>query len=119
MVQKAPLKKIEWIKGSRRSLKAFPDEARYQAGSELLRVQEGKLPSDWKPMRGIGTGAIEIRIHMPHEHRVVYVAKFEEGIYVLHCFEKKTQRTAQKEIEIARSAYAEMQRVRESISKKS
>jgi phage-related protein len=107
-----PLKRIEWIKGSRRLLKAFPDEARYQAGSELLLVQEGKTPSDWKPMPNVGAGAIEIRIHIPHEHRVIYVAKFQEAIYVLHCFEKKTQKTLQRDIEKARSAHAEMQNIR-------
>jgi len=112
MIQRAHLKKIEWIKSSQRSLKAFPDDARYQAGSELLRVQEGKAPTDWKPMASIGSGAIEIRIHMPHEHRVVYVAKFQEAIYVLHCFEKKVQKTAQRDIKHAKTAYAEMQRIR-------
>jgi phage-related protein len=106
------LKRIEWVRGSRRSLKSFPDEARYQAGSELLRVQEGKTPTDWKTMHGIGSGTIEIRIHLPHEHRVIYVAKFQEAIYVLGCFEKKTQKTTQKEIENAKSAYAEMQKIR-------
>jgi phage-related protein len=106
------LKRIEWIGGSRRSLKTFPDEARYQAGSQLLRVQEGKAPLDWKAMPGVGAGTIEIRLHVPHEHRVMYVAKFQEAVYVLSCFEKKTQKTAQKEIENARSAYAEMQRIR-------
>ena len=112
MKEKPRLKKIEWVKGSRRLLKAFPDEARYITGSELLRVQEGNTPTDWKPMPSVGSGAIEIRIHVPHEHRVLYVAKFQEAIYVLNCFEKKTQKTAPKDIENARSAYAEMQRIR-------
>jgi phage-related protein len=93
-------------------LRAFPDEARYVGGSELLRVQEGKTATDWKPMPSIGAGAIEIRIHMPHEYRVIYVAKFYEAIYVLYCFEKKTQQTTRKDIENAKKAYAEMQRIR-------
>lgn len=107
-----PLKRIEWVKGSRRSLREFPGEARHQAGSELLLVQEGNAPTDWSPIPSIGPGAIEIRIHRPYEHRVVYVAKFPEAIYVLHCFEKKTQTTDQRDIEYARSAYAEVQRSR-------
>lgn len=109
---RTPLKKIEWIGGSRRSLKAFPDEARYRAGYELRLVQKGLAPTDWKPMPSVGFGATEIRIHKPYEHRVIYVAKFPEAIYVLHCFEKKTQATTQKDIECARSAYAEIQRIR-------
>ncbi len=105
------LKRIEWIRSSRRSLKEFPKEARYQAGLELYLVQEGKVPTDWKPMSIIGHGASEIRIHVPNEYRVIYVAKFEEAIYVLHCFEKKQRKTPPKDIEIARSAYAEVQRI--------
>lgn len=58
-------------------------------------------------MPSIGPGAVEIRIHDPHEHRVVYVAKFADAVYVLHAFEKKTQKTAQKDLDIARTAYAE------------
>lgn len=111
MRQKRELRKIEWVKSSRRLLKAFPQEARYQAGSELLRVQEGKEPTDWKPMPSVGPGATEIRIHMPFEHRVIYIAKFAEAVYVLHCFGKKAKKTPQKDIETARSAYAEAQRI--------
>lgn len=109
---RTPLKSIEWVKGSLRCLKAFPDEARYRAGYELLLVQEGEAPTDWKPMPSVGPGAIEIRIHSPFEHRVVYIAKYPEAIYVLHCFQKKTQSTTKRDIEYARSAYAEVQRAR-------
>ena len=56
-------------------------------------------------MATIGSGVSEIRLHEPHEHRVIYVAKFEEAIYVLHAFEKKTQKTEQSDVEIARRAY--------------
>lgn len=104
------LKPIEWVRSSRSALKKFPDDARYQAGSELFRVQEGKTPTDWKPMPSVGAGVMEIRIHLQNEYRVLYVAKFEEAIYVLHCFKKKTRKTVQHDIEIARSAYAEAQR---------
>ena len=106
------LKKLEWIKTSRRVLKEFPQDAKRQAGAELQRVQEGKEPADWKPMPSVGPGAIEIRIHEPHQHRVLYVAKFPEAIYVLWCFEKKTQKTSQHDLNKARTAYAEMQKQR-------
>jgi phage-related protein len=106
------LKRLEWITGSRRALKNFPDEARNIAGNQLLLVQLGESPDDWRPIREIGPGAIEIRIHKPHEHRVVYVAKFPEAIYVLHAFEKKTQRIPKKDLNIAKRAYAEIQKIR-------
>jgi len=56
-------------------------------------------------MPSIGPGVIEIRLHRPHEHRVIYVSKFGEAVYVLHAFEKKTQKTAHREIEAGRRAY--------------
>jgi phage-related protein len=61
-------------------------------------------------MTGVGPGTIEIRIHEPHEHRVIYVAKFEDVVYVLHAFEKKTQKTPEKDLKLARSAYAEIKK---------
>ncbi len=61
-------------------------------------------------MASVGQGAIEIRIHKPHEHRVIYAAKFEDAVYVLHAFEKKTQKTPEKDLKIARAAYAEIKK---------
>jgi phage-related protein len=103
------MKPAIFLKGSRKALQNFPDQARKDAGSELYAVQQGKLPHDWKPMPSVGPGAVEIRIHDHNEYRVIYVAKFAEAIYVLSAFEKKTQKTPQREIEIARSAYAEIE----------
>jgi phage-related protein len=54
-------------------------------------------------MTSVGAGVQEIRVHTEIEHRVVYIAKFEEGVYVLHAFEKKTRRTSKRDIEVARS----------------
>lgn len=56
-------------------------------------------------MPSVGPGAYEIRIRTRVEHRVFYVAKFSEGIYVLHAFEKKTQRTPKSDIELARRRF--------------
>jgi phage-related protein len=63
-------------------------------------------------MTSIGSGVIEIRLHRPHEHRIIYVSKFGEAVYVLHAFEKKTQKTAKKEIEVAQRAYQALLRQR-------
>ena len=94
--------------GSLRSIKQFPKEARTLAGREIRVVQRGGLPEDWKPMPTIGPGAIEIRIHEPHEHRVFYVAKFPEAVYILHVCEKKTNITPLKDLRKASATYAEM-----------
>lgn len=103
-----PLKPLRFVKSSHDDIKQFPPEARRLAGEQLMLVQAGKMPEDWKPMTGIGAGTIEIRIHKPDEYRVIYVAKFPEAVYVLHVFSKKTQKTQDRELDKARKSYAEM-----------
>jgi phage-related protein len=71
-------------------------------------VQVALLPEDWKPMREIGVGVCEIRVHTAVEHRLVYVARFEEAVYVLHAFEKRSRKTSSRDIEIARRRLAEV-----------
>lgn len=106
------LKPVIFIGGSKSVIKRFPDSARNDAGWQLQAVQGGKEPADWKPMHSIGHGVREIQIHKPHEHRVIYIARFPEAIYVLHAFEKKVQQTPQRHIDTARSAYAEVKKIR-------
>ena len=72
------------------------------AGFELRRVQQGLQPTDWKPMVSVGAGVEEIRVRTAQEHRVFYIARFEEGVYVLHAFEKRSRKTPAREIEVAR-----------------
>jgi phage-related protein len=80
---------------ARQELRDFPSAARNQAGVELHAVQNGLAPVDWKPLENVGPGAAEIRVRSFQgstvQHRVIYVAKFPEAVYVLHAFEKKTQ----------------------------
>ena len=53
-------------------------------------------------MASVGTGVEEIRVHTGQEHRVFYISRFEEGIYVLHAFEKRSRRTPARDIEVGR-----------------
>ena len=87
---------------SRRDLRAFPALARRLTGFQLRRVQHGLDPDDWKAMPTIGPGVREIRIHVAGAHRVFYVATRAEAIYVLHAFEKKTKKTAARDLDIGR-----------------
>jgi len=57
-------------------------------------------------MPGVGAGVVEIRVHTELEHRVFYLAKFAEAIYVLHPFEKRTRKTRPADIELARTRLA-------------
>lgn len=60
-------------------------------------------------MKTIGPGAVEIRIHQEGEWRVIYVAKFQDKVCVLHAFEKKTQKTRQSDVALARQRYKEVE----------
>jgi phage-related protein len=106
-------KTIVWSGSSREDVRRFPREARRKVGLELRAVQRGQEPTDFKPMPSIGAGVYEIRIHVQDAYRVFYVAKFEEAIYVLHAFQKKTQKTAKHDIEIGRERYRAVQRRRQ------
>jgi phage-related protein len=101
-------KRLLWLGSSRHDIRGFPRPARRVAGFQLLRVQQGLEPNDWKPMASIGAGVQEIRVHTEAEHRVCYVARFVEGIYVLHAFEKRTKKTSRSDIELARSRYRDL-----------
>ena len=106
-------REIIWVGSSLDDVKAFPPVARRETGHQLGRVQHGLMPGDFKYMRSVGTGVYEIRIKDDgDQYRVFYVAKFEEGIYVLHAFEKKTRKTSQKDIEIAKKRYSEVLHLR-------
>jgi phage-related protein len=100
------MKKVRFVGSSLGDLRHFPAGARREAGFELSNVQAGLQPSDWKPMSTVGAGAVEIRIKdAAGIYRVIYVARFEEAIYVLHAFEKKTQKTRKADIALARARY--------------
>lgn len=89
-------------------LRNFPVEARRAAGFELHAVQTGYEPRDWKLIPAIGSGAKEIRIHVLGEWRVIYVAKFHDATYVLHSFQKKSRKTSQQDIDLARQRYRQI-----------
>lgn len=101
-------KPLVWAGTSLEDLRQFPEGARRQAGFELRRVQAGLEPSDWKAMASVGLGVQEIRIHAGTAHRIFYVAKFAEAVYVLHAFEKRTRQTAAGDIESGRRRYRDL-----------
>lgn len=102
------MKDLEFIGTSQDDLKGFPAEARRDAGFQLHYVQIGQEPSDWKPMKNVGSGVMEIRIHREGEWRIIYVAKFTKAVYVLHAFEKKTMKTRQSDLDLAHERYKEV-----------
>jgi phage-related protein len=107
------VKDIEFLGDSLDALRSFPDRARRAAGFALDQVQRGLEPLDWKPMSTVGRGVQEIRVREQRgAFRVIYLARLPEAVYVLHCFEKKTQRTPVRDIETARQRFSELMRTR-------
>ena len=106
------MKPVHFVGSSRDDLRELPDrpdEARESAGHQLFKVQQGKEPDDWKPMPTVGVGVNEIRVREERGgYRVLYVAKFEEAVYVLHVFEKRSQKTPKDDISLARSRYIDL-----------
>lgn len=99
-------KPIEFLGSSLDDLRMFPASARSEAGHQLDQVQNGREPDDWKPMPTVGQGVKEIRIRdVAGAFRVMYVAKFADVVYVLHCFQKKTQKTSKGDIDLAEKRY--------------
>jgi phage-related protein len=110
-------KPINWIGSSLEDISSFPQEAKRKAGFELRKIQQGEDPTDFKSMLIVGKGVREIRIRTEDVYRIFYVAKFEESLYVLHAFQKKTQKTTTEDIELGRSRYHQMLQLREQIAK--
>ncbi|MFN2358627.1 MAG: type II toxin-antitoxin system RelE/ParE family toxin [Desulfotignum sp.] len=101
---------------AQKDIKAFPEGARRKAGQELMAVQMGMDPIEWKPMPSIGAGVKELKIHENGEFRVVFIAKFPEAVYVLHAFQKKTQKTPKKDIALAQQRLKQLELERRHLS---
>lgn len=75
----------------------------------MEKVQNGGVPDDFKAMPSIGRGVEEIRLwDESGTYRVIYTARLEDAVYVLHAFQKKTQSTAKREIDTARARYLQL-----------
>ncbi len=100
---------VEFRASSLDDLRAFPVMARRELGYQIDQVQHGQEPNDWKPMPTIGSGVQEIRIRDAlGAFRIAYVAKFTDAIYVLHCFQKKTQKTSKSDLDLAKTRCREL-----------
>ena len=102
-------KPVEFRGTALEDLRAFPEAARREAGYQLDQVQHGREPDDWKPMNTVGRGVWEIRIRdSTGAFRVMYVAKFDDAVYVLHCFQKKTSKTSRADLNLAAQRYRDL-----------
>jgi phage-related protein len=105
------MKRLRFVGDSLKCLRAFPEDAKHDIGYQLNKIQHGEQPDDFKPMPSIGKGVEEIRLRDDTGiYRVVYTARLAEAVYVLHAFQKKTQATSKRDIDLARSRYTELMR---------
>jgi len=105
------MKPLKFVGDSLKCLREFPDDARQDAGYQLDKVQRGEQPDDFKPMPSIGLGVEELRIwDESGTYRVIYTARLADAVYVLHAFQKKTQATSDRDIELARSRFVKLKR---------
>ncbi|WP_336696260.1 MULTISPECIES: type II toxin-antitoxin system RelE/ParE family toxin [Burkholderiales] len=103
------LKPVEFRGTALDDLRAFPLSARREAGYQLDQVQHGQEPDDWKPMSTVGQGVRELRIRdASGAFRVIYVAKLVDAVYVLHCFQKKTEKTSKTDLDLAAKRYRDL-----------
>lgn len=103
------IKPVEFLGRSLDDLRAFPLPARREVGHQLDQVQNGQEPDDWKPMPTVGQGVKEIRIRdATGAFRVIYVARFADAVYVLHCFQKKTEKTSKTDLALAARRYRDL-----------
>jgi phage-related protein len=97
------MKEVRFRGSSLDDLRKFPALVMREVGYQMDKVQNGKEPADWKPMETVGAGVKEIRVHdEAGAFRVIYLAKLADAVYVLHCFQKKTPQTSEKDIKLAR-----------------
>lgn len=102
----SPVRLIEFVGTALEDLRSFPAAARRECGYQLDRVQQGMDPVDWKPMVGVGPGVREIRVRdQSGAFRVIYAVKLADRVLVLHCFQKKTQKTAKADLDLAARRY--------------
>lgn len=103
-----PIQKSVIFEGSSQDdLRAFTDDAKFNLGHQLDLVQRGLPPDDWKQMPSVGTGVVELRYRDPDGwFRVAYIAKYTEGIYVLHAFKKTSNATSKKDVSLIQDRLA-------------
>ena len=105
------MKPIRFIGDSLDRLRLFPEKARHDAGYQLHKLQRGEQPNDFKSMSTIGKGVEELRVRdVSGAYRVIYFARMEHAVYVLHAFQKKSQTTAKRDVELIRTRYENLKR---------
>ena len=107
------MKDIIFLGDSLQNIRLFSINAKQDIGKQLDTVQRGNEPNDWKPMASVGKGVREIRTKVADgAYRTMYIATLPDAVYVLHAFQKKTQKTRKQDIELAAKRLADLMRLK-------
>jgi phage-related protein len=102
----APVRPLLWVASSKRNYCEFPGKVQDNLGFELFLAQTGQYPPSAKPLKGFGSGVLElVEDYDGDTYRAVYAVRFKEAIYVLHAFQKKSKRgiaTPKSDIDLIR-----------------
>ena len=105
------MKPVRIHPSARDALRTFPEDVRRAFGKAIYDLQEGhtlSMPLS-RPMRSVGEGAAELRIRdSAGTYRAFYVVRVADAILILHAFVKKTQKTPDREIVLAKKRLKEM-----------
>jgi phage-related protein len=106
---------VTWEGDSLEVVRSFPKTVRSYLGADLRRLQLGDKPLDSRPMKSIGKRVFELRQRDARgAYRLIYLAKIENTLYVLHCFEKRSRKTSPRDLETAAARLKNvMARIRE------
>ncbi|MDP2409122.1 MAG: type II toxin-antitoxin system RelE/ParE family toxin [Pseudolabrys sp.] len=105
------MKPVVFIGDSLDAVRSFPDRARREVGFQIDRLQRGRDPDDWKPMKTIGPGVREIRVRdASGAYRAIYIATLGDAIYVLHAFRKTAQATPKRNLDLASARFRDLMR---------
>ena len=98
---------IGWTRAARKTYETFPLSVRDRVNTALTIAAEGGKADTAKPLKGLGSGVMEIAIRYRRDaYRVVYVAEVAGALWVVHAFQKKSKtgiKTPKAEIDLIRA----------------
>jgi len=107
---------VVWLGSTLKGIRAFPSAVRRDIGHALYAAQQGETDPAAKPLRGFGGGSVLeiVADHRGDTWRAIYTVRYEEAVYVLHTFQKKSKRgiaTTKKDIDLIHQRLAEAERM--------
>lgn len=95
---------ISWVKAARKDFEDFPKDTQDEVLAALTVAADGGFPANVKPLRGLGSGVYEVALrHRTDAYRTVYTVQFEDALWVVHAFQKKSKsgiKTPKQEIDL-------------------